>query len=58
MIQGYVHINFDEAFLADVEIINKKEISSLDNYVGYMELVNGENVVVYNVNGILKGYIE
>jgi hypothetical protein len=55
--KGFMHITNDEAILVNVIIVDKNKISKLDDYVGYMELTNGKDVMVYNVDGILKGYI-
>ena len=44
-IKGYVHQNPDEAFLANVHIVKDIRLYA-GEIVGYMELNNGEDVIV------------
>ena len=44
-ITGYVHISEDEAFLADVNIVEDVKFYA-GNYIGYMYLTNGETLIV------------
>ena len=55
--KGFMHTTNDETALVDVVITSRDRISKLDSYVGYMELTDGSDVLIYNVDGILMGYV-
>lgn len=55
-IKGYVHITEDEAFLANVHIVDDLRFTG-GQYVGTMYLDNGEYVDVKEIAGCYHGEI-